>query len=112
MLGQSDLKNGFTADYEIGDKEFKLFFILHDNIRQANESFESYMAYMQKNGKNQEIYNHGETPWFAADDPYYGKVITEQSGRVVLGILEAPDPETASEYLQNVRLNLVSLGLI
>jgi len=112
VLGQSELKNGFTAEYRLNGKEFKLFFILHDDLGSANHSFESYRAFMQKYGENLQEHQDEGIRWFSADDSYYGEVVAEQSGKAVLGILGAPDVEIVNEYMQQMRQKLLSMGLV
>ena len=112
VLGQSDLKNGFTAEYLLEGKEFKLFFILHDDLNSADHSFESYRTFMQKYGENLQEHQDEGIRWFSAADSYYGEVVTEQSGKAVLGILGAPDVEIVNEYMQQMRQKLLSMGLV
>jgi len=112
VLGQSELKNGFTAEYKLAETEFKLFFILHDDLGSASHSFESYKDFMKKYGENLQEHEDEGVRWFFADDSYYGKVITEQTGKAVLGILGAPDAEIVNEYLQLMREKLTSMGLV
>ncbi|MBN2290300.1 MAG: hypothetical protein JXQ83_13280, partial [Candidatus Glassbacteria bacterium] len=112
VLGQSDLKNGFTAEYQVGQNEFKLFFILHDDLSSAARSFESYRTFMEKYGENLQGHEDEDIRWFTADDSYYGRVVTEHTGKVVLGILGAPDVEVVNEYLRQMRQKLISMGKV
>ncbi|MEA2063083.1 MAG: DUF6599 family protein [Gemmatimonadota bacterium] len=112
MLGQSDLKNGFTAEYKLEQAEFKLFFILHDDHQSSERSFESYMGFMKKYGKNLDEHTDEGNRWFSADDSYYGKVVTQQAGKAVLGILGAPDVEILNKYLQQMQQKLISMKLV
>ena len=106
VLGQSALKNGFSADYKHGETEFKLFFILHDNTEAANESYRVYHEFMQQYGKNLQDHSGEEFPLFSAQDPYYGTVVTMQSGKAVLGIMGLDDPELVNEYLKQMASKL------
>jgi Family of unknown function (DUF6599) len=112
VLGQSELKNGFTAEYKVEDTEFKLFFILHEDLKSAAFSYEKYGEFMQKYGENHQGHEDDGVRWFTADDSYYGRVVTEQTGKAVLGILGAPDEKTVNQYLQQMRQKLVSMGKI
>ncbi|MBW7995751.1 MAG: hypothetical protein FVQ81_04080 [Candidatus Glassbacteria bacterium] len=112
VLGHSELKNGFIADYESGGSEFKLFFILHDNLEQAARSYRVYKEFMEKYGRNVEEPEGMESPLFTAQDSYYGKVVAVQSGRAVIGILGLDDPEQVNSYLQELARNLSSQGLV
>ena len=102
VLGQSTLKNGFSADYKYGETEFKLFFILHDNVEAANESYRVYHDFMEQYGKNLQDHPGEGFPLFSAQDPYYGTVVTMQSGKAVLGIMGLDDPELVNEYLKKM----------
>ncbi len=112
VLGHSELKNGFTADYKQGDQEFKIFFILHDDPDKAEQSFYIYREFMEKYGKNVELHTGADVPLFTAEDSYYGKVVAMQSGKVVLGILGLDDPELVNKYLQQITTMLSRQGLV
>lgn len=102
VLGQSQLKNGFTADYKHGETEFKLFFILHDNVEAANESYGVYREFMLQYGQALQDHPGEDFPLFSAKDPYYGMVVAMQSGKAVLGIMGLDDPELVNEYLKQL----------
>ena len=112
VLGHSELKNGFTADYKLGDDQFKVFFILHDDQTEAQRSFNIYREFMEKYGKNVELHTGAEVPLFSAEDSYYGKVFAMQSGKVVLGILGLEDPELVNKYLQQMTTMLSKQGMV
>lgn len=112
VLGQSDLKNGFTAEYKDGDAEYKLFFILHDGADQAQKSYESYKAFMTKYAKDLEDHSQDEMAWFSAKDPYYEKVVVMQAGKVMLGALGLQDAERVNDYLGKIQEKLAALGRI
>ena len=112
VLGHSELKNGFTADYKLADKEFKAFFILHDNTEMAQRSFIVYREFMEKYGKNVEFNAGAEVPLFTAEDSYYGTVVAMQSGKAVLGILGLDDPELVNRYLQQMATMLSRQGMV
>lgn len=111
VLGHSELKNGFSADYDLGGKEFKLFFILHDTLDQASHSFAAYREFMEK--YSQSVTDGAvDNPLFTAQDSYYGKVVAVQSGRALLVVLGLDDPEQVNKYLQELTENLSSQGLV
>ena len=112
VLGQSDLKNGFTAEYKDGDTEYKLFFILHDSVDEAQKSYESYKTFMTKYAKDLEDHSQDEVAWFSAKDPYYEKVVVMQAGKVMLGALGLQDAERVNDYLGKVQEKLAALGRI
>jgi len=112
VLGQSDLKNGFTAEYKDGDTEYKLFFILHDSVEQAQKSYESYKTFMSKYAKDLEDHSDEEVPWFSAKDPYYEKVLVMQAGKTMLGALGLQDAERVNDYLGQMQQKLAALGRI
>ncbi len=112
MLGQNELKNGFTAEYLLAGTEFKLFFILHDDLDSATHSFECYRDFMQNYGENLQEHQDEGIRWFSADDSYYGRVVAQQTGKAVLGILGAPDVEIVNEYLRRMQEKLLSMGMV
>lgn len=112
VMGHSELKNGFTAEYKLGDQEFKIFFILHDNSSEAERSFDIYREFMEKYGKNVELHAGADVPLFTARDSYYGEVVAIQSGKVVIGILGLEDAELVNKYLQQMTTVLSRQGMI
>ncbi|MCE5273206.1 hypothetical protein LLH00_18160 [bacterium] len=112
VLGQSDLKNGFTAEYKDGDTEYKLFFILHETVEEAQKSYESYKTFMTKYAKDLEDHSDEEVPWFSAKDPYYEKVLVMQAGKTMLGALGLQDAERVNDYLGRMQQKLAALGRI
>ena len=112
VLGQSDLKNGFTAEYKEGDTEFKLFFILHDTVEDARKSLESYKQFMSKYGEGVEDHTGEEVTWFAAKDLYYGHVVAMQAGKTMLGVLGLEDAEKVNQYISEMQEKLSALGHI
>ncbi|MFH1071259.1 MAG: DUF6599 family protein [Candidatus Glassbacteria bacterium] len=112
VLGHSELKNGFTADYELDGKEFKLFFILHDNQQDASHSYQTYHDFQQKYSRNLQDHTGEEYPLFSAEDSYYGKIVAMQAGRAVIGVLGLEDVELVNRYLQQMVNSLASLGMV
>ena len=112
VLGHSELKNGFTADYELDGKEFKLFFILHDNPQDASRSYQAYRQFQQKYSSDLQDQAGEEYPLFTARDSYYGNIVAMQAGRAVIGALGLEDAELVNQYLQQMINSLASLGMV
>ncbi len=112
VLGQSELRNGFTADYKLDDREFKLFFVTAEGVEQSAKNYQLYKDFMQQYAKNLVDHSEEETPWFTAVDPYYGQVVTMRMGDVMLGVLGLDDPELVNEYLQRLQENLAAGGAV
>jgi hypothetical protein len=111
VLGHSELKNGFSADYELNGAEFKLVFILNDDTQAASQSFQVYRDFMAQYSEG--LKDGGvDNPLFTTTDSYYGKVVAMQSGRAVVVVLGLDDPELVNEYLQQLTENLSSQGLV
>ncbi|HUU26651.1 MAG TPA: DUF6599 family protein [archaeon] len=112
MLGQSTLKNGFTAEYKVGDNEFKIFFIMSENPDSLFNSYQLYKGFMDKYGQNVNDHSEDEIPYFQAEDPYYGKMVAMYLGKVIVGILGLENPELVNSYLQQMQEKLVVQGLV
>ena len=111
VLGHSELKNGFSADYDLDGKEFKLIFILSDDTAQAANSYDVYREFMQQ--YSQGVEDGGvDDPLFTAQDSYYGKVVAMQTGRALLVSLGLEDPELVNEFLQKLAEKLSSQGMV
>jgi len=95
-----------------GNQEFKIFFILHDELEKAGRSFNIYKEFMEKYGRNVELHPGADLPLFTAQDSYYGKVVAMQSGKAVLGILGLEAPELVNRYLQQISTVLSKQGML
>ena len=112
VLGHSELKNGFSANYVLDGAEFMLIFILHDEVEQAAGSYQVYKQFMEQYSQGVEEHEGMEYPLFTAQDSYYGKVVAMQTGRAVVAALGLEDPETVNSYLSRLTEKLSSQGLI
>ncbi len=112
VLGHSELKNGFSADYELNGTEFKLVFILHDEVEQAANSYQVYKQFMERYSQGVEEHQGMDSPMFTAQDSYYGKVVAMLSGRAVVVTLGLEDPEMVNSCLRRLIEKLSSQGLI
>jgi hypothetical protein len=94
FLGYSYLRSGYTADYEVGDKKFKIFVIEGKDAGDCRGMMEKYLRQTGNEGK---IVSEGV---YRLKDRYHGDVGLFWKGRFIWGILDLNDPELQSKFLK------------
>jgi hypothetical protein len=126
VLGHEFLKRGFQGTYiekeedkvevkveaedkaNTGSKEFRLFFAIFENPRDAMSALKTYKDYLSKRGKIHLNPPIGFGPHsFRAEDPYQGQITVTQKGIYLLGAIgfkEAKDGEDRlAEIMKEVK---------
>ena len=96
FLGYSYLHSGYTADYEIGDKKFKIFVVEGKDAGDCRGMMESYLKQTGNEGKAV-----SEGP-YRLKDRYHGDIDLFWKGRLIWGILDLNDPELQSKFLKAI----------
>jgi hypothetical protein len=99
FLGYSFLHSGFTADYELPGKKFKVFVIEGVNQADCRGMVEKYLAQTKSQAKPIE-------GTLRLKDPYHGEVDLLWKGRFIWGVLDLDDPALRSRYLQELESRL------
>jgi hypothetical protein len=96
FLGYSYLHSGYTADYEVGGKKFKIFVIEGKDAEDCRRMMEKYLKQTGNEGKtvSEEAYR--------LKDRYHGDVDLFWKGRLIWGILDLNDPELRSKFLKAI----------
>jgi hypothetical protein len=96
FLGYSYLHSGYTVDYEVGGKTFKLFAIEGKDSGDCHGMMEKYLKQTGNEGKtvSEGVYR--------VKDRYHGDVDLLWKGRVIWGILDLNDPELRSRVLKTI----------
>ena len=94
FLGYSYLHSGYTADYEVGDKKFKVFVIEGRDAEDCRGMIEKYLRQTGNEGKtvSEGVYR--------LKDRYHGDVELLWKGRLIWGILDLADPELQLKFLK------------
>ena len=96
FLGYSYFHSGFTADYEVGDKKFKIFVI---EGKDAGDCREMMDKYLHQTGNEEKAVSEGI---YQLKDRYHGDVGFFWKGGFIWGILNLDDPELRSKYLKAI----------
>ena len=95
FLGYSFFHSGFTADYELSGKTFKIFVIEGKDRDDCRGMIENYL---KKTGSQGEVAER----LYRLKDPYHGEVDLLWKGRFIWGILGLDDPGLRSKYLKGI----------
>ena len=94
FLGYSFLHSGFTADYELSGKKFKLYVIEGADQKESRNMIQKYL---EKIEKPQENLAEGR---FTLQDPYHGEMDFTWKGKYIWGVLNLDDPPLRSKYVK------------
>ena len=96
FLGYSYLHSGYTADYEAGDKKFKIFVIEGKDAGDCRGMMEKYL---NQTGIEEKAVSEGV---YRLKDRYHGDVGLFWKGRFIWGILDLNDSEFQSKFLKAI----------
>ncbi len=100
FLGYGFLSDGYTADYDLSGKKWKLFII----AGRTPEKCRNMLAqYWKKIG--QEKPDLGEGP-YTIPDPYHGKIDLTWKGKYIWGTLGLDDSKLGTDYLKRLEKRL------
>lgn len=97
FLGYSFLHSGYTADYEVSGKKFKVFVIEGKSPEECRGMMERYL---QQIGREAQQASEGS---YQLKDPYHGEVDIFWKGKFIWGVLDLNDPNLRSQYLQKLK---------
>jgi len=94
FLGYSFLHSGFTADYELSGKKFKLYVIEGADQKECRNMIQKYLEKIEKPQENL-----AEGP-FTLQDPYHGEMDFTWKGKYIWGALNLGDSALRAKYLK------------
>jgi len=94
FLGYSFFLPGFTADYDLSGKKFKLFVMEGANQEDCRSMIQKYL---EKVGKPRENVGEGH---YTLQDLYHGEMDFTWKGKYIWGVLNLGDPALRSKYLK------------
>jgi hypothetical protein len=96
FLGYSYLHSGYTVDYEVGGKKFKIFAIEGKDAVDCRGMMEKYLKQTGNEGKT------ASEGVYRVKDRYHGDVALFWKGKVIWGILDLDDPELQPKVLRSI----------
>lgn len=94
FLGYSFFHSGFTADYELQGKKFKLFVMERENKDECKAMIGKYLQTIKSPRKE---VTEGR---YALSDPHHGEIDLQWKGRYIWGILNLNEVSLRSRYLK------------
>jgi len=93
FMGYSFFLSGFTADYDLAGKKFKLYVMEGGTPEDCRNMIQKYL---EKIDKSRERIEEGR---FTLQDPYHGEMDLTWKGKYVWGVMNLDDPALRSKYL-------------
>lgn len=92
VLGYVFFKRGLTADARLDGQPVKVFVIIGETPKDAEDIFDKYRAYLKEKGGAPQLRKGTDGVTLVAHDPLYKGVLLRQSGRHVFGITNLTTP--------------------
>jgi hypothetical protein len=93
FMGYSFFLSGFTADYDLGGKKFKLYVMEGATPEDCRDMIQRYL---EKIDKSRQRIAEGR---FTLQDPYHGEMDFAWKGKNIWGVLNLEDPALRLKYL-------------
>lgn len=100
FLGYAFFHSGFTADYELQAKKFKLFVIEGKNKNECRDIIEKYLQTIKSPRKD---ITEGR---YTLSDPHHGEIDLHWKGRYISGIIGNVAPSLKSKYIEKLKVSL------
>jgi hypothetical protein len=102
LLGYEFFQRGLIADAVLGVDEAQVFLVLEKSPDAARAAFDRYQAYLKTGGSNVRVAESSGRFSLEANDPLYGAVIIQQTGRFLAGTVRFKDRGSAKQLIENV----------
>lgn len=104
FLGHSFLHSAFLADYDLKGQKYEVFIIETDDEQSADKVLQSYLAFLQKKGKQVDEKNN----YYRFQDPYYrssGTMNLKKNKNYLWGLF-SKDDDAAKFFIDAIGKNL------
>jgi hypothetical protein len=102
LLGYEFFRRGLIADAVLGKDEVQVFLVLEKTSDAARGAFDQYNAYLKTGGSNVSVAGSPDRMSLEANDPLYGAVVVQQSGRFLAGAVRVKDRAAARQLVEQV----------
>jgi hypothetical protein len=102
LLGYVFFRRGLIADAVVQNEKMQIFAIHEDTPADARKTFDQYYSYLKAETKDVHLTNDMARILVAAVDPLYGRVMVEQSGRYVVGVVRIKNDSMAGELIDQL----------
>lgn len=103
LLGYPFFRRGLTAEAIPGGERSQVFVVLDESASAARKTFDQYLASLKESGRDARLTGTGERVSLDGSDPLYGKVIVEQSGRYLIGVIRLKDAAAIKPVLEEMK---------
>jgi hypothetical protein len=102
LLGYDFFRRGVMADALLGGEQVQLFLIPEDSRDGARTAFTRYRDYLKAAGKGLQATESADRASLQAVDPLYGRVLVEQSGRFLIGVVRYTDDAAVRQLMAHL----------
>ena len=102
LLGYEFFRRGLIADAVLGKDEAQVFLVLETTAEAARAAVDRYQTYLKAGGSNVQMTVAPNQASLKANDPLYGAVVVQQSGRFLAGVARVEDRTAAKQLVEQV----------
>ncbi len=106
LLGYDFFHRGLIADAILNNATIQVFMVIESSPEVAQKTIEKYRIYLKTaEAGTREVVMY-ESHAMEADDPLYGKVVIEQAGNYVIGVVRTTDVYRTRQFLEQLRMRV------
>jgi hypothetical protein len=102
LLGYVFFRRGIIADAIVQDEKMQIFAIHEDTPSAARKIFSQYYSYLQAEAQGITMTENPTRKLVIAIDPLYGRVLVEQSGRYIIGVVRVKNISIAKQLIEQL----------
>ena len=103
VLGYPIFRRGMTAEAIVNGQRTQVFVVIEDSAAAARKVFDQYLASLKESGRESKRSGKAGRISLEGNDPLYGKVIVEQSGRYLIGAIRLKDAAAAKPVIEELK---------
>ena len=102
LLGYDFFRRGVMADALLGGEQVQLFLVPEDSRDAARTAFTRYRDYLKTAGKGLQATETADRASLQGVDPLYGRVLVEQTGRFIIGVVRFTDDAAVRQLMAHL----------
>ena len=109
VLGYPFFRRGMTAEANLNGERAQVFVVFEDSAAAARKAFDQYRASLKEEGRTATLTGKEGRFSLEGNDPLYGKVIVELSGRYLIGAIRMKDVSAARPLIEELKKSVTGI---
>ena len=107
LLGYVFFRRGLIATAMLGKGQAQVFVVPEVSQDDARKAIDQYHLYLKTSGKDVNLYKAIDSISLTAEDPLYGGVYIQQTGRYLIGAIMISDVSPAKQIVEDMQKRLI-----